>query len=215
MKEILKPHIEIGRNPESEPDQRKYALLSVFDKRGIIDFARALDKLEYSIISSGGTARALREDGIPVTPVEQITGNPECFDGRMKTISFQVEGGILYDRKDPRHVEDAKRLGVPQIDIVACNLYPFEQIVSNLNVTMYEAVHNIDVGGPTMIRAAAKNHKDVLVVIDPDDYQRVAQALKDGKVTPELRMELAGKAFERTAEYDRNIAEFLKKQGNK
>lgn len=134
----------------------KYALLSVYDKAGIAGFARTLDALGYRIISAGGTEKALRDVGIDVVPVQDITGNPESFDGRMKTISFQIESGILYDRTNPSHVQQAKDLGIRKIDLVACNLYPFEQTVQNPNVKLDQAVESIDVGGPTMVRAAAK-----------------------------------------------------------
>lgn len=197
--------------PEVEKTQA-YALLSVYDKTGIADFAQALDGLGYRIVSTGGTARALTVNGIPVLPIQDITGNPESFDGRMKTISFQAEAGILFDRTNPSHVEQAQQLGVPRIDIVVCNLYPFEATIAKPNVTLAEAIENIDVGGPTMVRAAAKNHKNVLVVVDPADYPRITNALQKGEATDELRQELAAKAFGHTAFYDAQIARFLSKE---
>jgi len=182
---------------------QKYALLSVYDKRNITSFAKKISALGFHIISTGGTARELRAQGIPVIPVEKITGNPECFDGRMKTISFQIESGILFDRKNRAHSEEAKRLNIPAIDVVVCNLYPFEK---------KNSIENIDVGGPTMIRAAAKNCENVLVVIDPEDYERVAAALEEGNILPELRRSLAAKAFAHTAFYDSLIASYFNRE---
>lgn len=201
---------EVQPNPELE-STKKYALLSVSDKTGVVELARTIEGLGYTIISSGGTAKALSENGIPVTPVEKITGNPECFEGRMKTISFQVEGGILFDRKKPIHVEEAGRLNVPQIDLVVCNLYPFEKTVRKQGVTLDEAVENIDVGGPTMVRAAAKNFQNVLVITDPADYQKVGEALRTNTVTRELRQELAIKAFRHLSFYDAQIGDYLER----
>ena len=179
----------------------KYALLSVYDKTGISDFARVLVKSGYTIISTGGTYDQLKKDGVNVTPIEEVTGNPrDSFDGRMKTISFQVESGILFDRKNPKHVEQAKKLGVPQIDVVICNLYPFEEKSS---------IETIDVGGPTMIRAAAKNYENVIVVVSPEDYGEVASAMENGKVTEEFRKELASKAFYHLSFYDSQIGNYF------
>lgn len=183
---------------------KKFALLSVYDKTGISDLAKVLINLGYEIISTGGTLEALEKDGIRVTPIEEVTGNPrDSFDGRMKTISFQIEGGILFDRKNPAHVEQAKKLNMPQIDIVVCNLYPFEQ---------KQSVENIDVGGPTMIRAAAKNYQNVIVVVTSGDYRRAIEALEDNKVTDEFRKELAAKAFYHLSIYDSQIGQFLSKE---
>lgn len=195
--------------PETERSNR-YALLSVSNKTGIIDFARSLDALGFRIISTGGTAKALTDEGLNVVPIQDITGNPESFDGRMKTISFQVEGGILYDRTNPSHVEEAKDLGIKRIDLVVANFYPFEQTVQNPNVTLDQAVESIDVGGPTMVRAAAKNFKNVLVVVDPNDYARVAEALQTNSVSQDLRLALAAKAFGHLSFYDAQIARHLR-----
>lgn len=178
----------------------RYALISVSDKTGIADFARALDSLGFKIISTGGTAKALTEAGLNVTPIQDITGNPESFDGRMKTISFQIESGILFDRSNPDHLKQACDLDIKPIEIVVCNLYPFEKTPN---------VENIDVGGPTMVRSAAKNFQNVLVVIDPNDYETVARALKSGSVTDELRQALAAKAFNHLSFYDAQIARHL------
>ncbi len=178
----------------------KYALLSVFDKTGIIELAGKLHELGYKIISTGGTAKILIEDKIPVISISEITGNPESFDGRMKTISFQIEGGILYDRTNPVHVKEARELNIKPIDIVVCNLYPFEQ---------KQTIENIDVGGPTMIRSAAKNFKNVLVIIDPNDYQMVIDYLYRHPERSDIRKELAAKAFNHLSFYDSQIASFL------
>lgn len=178
----------------------KYALLSVSDKRGIGEFGKAIAALGYQIISTGGTAKALSEAGVAVIPISEITGEPESFDGRMKTISFQIESGILFDRGNPVHVAEAVALKIKPIDIVVCNLYPFEES---------PAIENIDVGGPAMIRAAAKNHKHVVVVIDPADYGRVAEKLKNDTITAEERGQLAAKAFWHLSFYDSQVAGFL------
>src|SRR5258708_18654278 len=148
---------------------KKYALISVSDKTSIVPFAQAIAKAGYEIISTGGTAKELQNANISVTPIQEITGNPESFDGRMKTISFAIESALLYDRKNLQHLKEAKNLKIKQIDIVVCNLYPFEKTITDKKVTYQQAIENIDVGGPTMIRAAAKN--GLIVVIDPTDYQ--------------------------------------------
>ena len=179
----------------------KYALLSVYDKTGISDFARVLSKQGFKIISTGGTFETLKKDDIKVIPIEEITGNPrDSFDGRMKTISFQIESGILFDRKNKSHIEQAEKLNIPQIDIVVCNLYPFET---------NPGIETIDVGGPTMIRAAAKNHESVLVVVSPEDYGKVADALVKKEVTEKLRKDLAAKAFYHLSFYDSQIGNYF------
>ena len=147
----------------------KRALISVYDKKGIADFAKELAGLGWEIISTGGTAKVLKEAKISIIPIEKITGNPEAFDGRMKTISFQVESAILYERNNQKHAKEAKRLKILPIDMVVCNLYPFEEVIRQKGVSLKEAVGNIDIGGPTMIRAGAKNYKYVIVIIDPED----------------------------------------------
>lgn len=187
----------------------RYALISVSDKTGIIPLAKTLSELDYKIISTGGTAKLLSEHGISVIPIELVTGNAESFDGRMKSISFQIESGILYDRANDTHVKEAAELGIKDIRLVVCNLYPFEKTTSNPKVTVDEAVENIDVGGPTMIRSAAKNFKNVLVVVTPEDYDRVGTALETNQVTEALRKELAAKAFSHLSLYDSLIARFL------
>lgn len=204
----------LGAVTEHSPAQPRYALLSVFNKTGITDMARVLQRTGYTIISSGGTYNALVKDGVEgVVPIEEITGNPrDSFSGRMKTISFAIEGGILFDRDDPTHTQQAAELAVPQIDVVVCNLYPFEQTISQVGVTKEEAIHNIDVGGPTMVRAAAKNHDSVLVVVDPEDYPQVSEALINNRVVPELRQRLAARAFGHLSLYDSIIARYLNEE---
>lgn len=197
-----------GRKPLSTASQ-KYALISVSDKKGVVAFAGRIQKLGYTILSTGGTAKELKKHNIKVTPVEEVTGNPESFDGRMKTISFQIESGILFDRDSPKHIKEAEELGIKPIDIVACNLYPFAETIKKPTVTLEDAVENIDVGGPTMVRAAAKNFKHVIVVVDPADYETVATALKNNSVEETLRRELAAKAFSHLSFYDSQIAQYL------
>lgn len=190
----------------------KYALLSVSNKDGVIDFAKSLVSLGFKIISTGGTAKVLSANKIPVVPIQEITGNPESFDGRMKTISFQIESGILYDRTDPSHVKQAKELGIKSIDLVACNLYPFEETIKNPKVNFEDAIENIDVGGPTMVRAAAKNFKNVLVVVDPSDYEKVKEELIKDQINNNFRQALAAKAFYHLSFYDSQIAGFFSKE---
>lgn len=187
----------------------QYALLSVFDKTGIVELARGLEGLGYSIVSTGGTAKVLIQEGINVTPIEKITGNPEAFDGRMKTISFQIEGGILFDRTNAGHVSQAKKLQVPEVSIVVCNLYPFEQTLKKPKVTHPEIIENIDVGGPTMVRSAAKNYRNVLVVTDPEDYTGILAALLNNKADEKFREYLAAKAFGHLTTYDSQIAQYF------
>lgn len=208
ISENLNP-MKVSKTSKQRNKNRNYALLSVFDKTGIIEFAKILDQNGYWIVSTGGTAKVLIAAEIPVVPIQNITGNPESFDGRMKTISFQTEGGILYDRKNAKHVRQARELGVPKIDIVVCNLYPFEATVQKKGATDSEIIESIDVGGPTMIRSGGKNHENVLVVTDPNDYIRVAEALEKDVVTVQLRRALAAKAFGHLAFYDAQIAKHL------
>ena len=194
--------------PETEQTQR-YALISVSDKTGVVGLAKIIDRAGYRIISTGGTAKALTDDGLPVIPIQEITGTPESFEGRMKTISFRIEGGILFDRTKTSQVKEAEKLGVPQIDLVVANLYPFEKTVADPNTTYDEATEQIDVGGPTMVRSAAKNHKSVVIIVDPKDYDRVGEAIKAGEIDPQLKRELAAKAFGHLSLYDSQIRQFL------
>lgn len=187
----------------------KYALISVYDKTGIADFAKKLIAYGYKIISTGGTAKVLKNAGLDVTPIEKITHNPESFDGRMKTISFQIGGGILFDRTNQSHRKQAQELKIPSIDVVVCNLYPFEKTVSDFQVSLKTAIENIDIGGPTMIRSAAKNYQHVLVVTDPQDYEEVANALNNNDLLTPLRRKLSAKAFYLTSYYDSLIGRYF------
>ncbi|MEM2875228.1 MAG: bifunctional phosphoribosylaminoimidazolecarboxamide formyltransferase/IMP cyclohydrolase, partial [Candidatus Hadarchaeales archaeon] len=185
------------------------ALISVSDKRGIVDLARVLQGLGVEIVSTGGTARVLRDAGIDVRDVSQITGFPEMMDGRVKTLHPRIHGGMLAVRKKADHVKAAQEHGIPLIDMVVVNLYPFEETVMR-GAELEEAVENIDIGGPAMIRSAAKNFESVAVVVDPDDYGWVAEELKrTGNLSAESRRRLAIKAFSHTARYDALIAEYL------
>lgn len=189
----------------------RYALLSVYDKTGIVEFARSIVSLGYKIISTGGTAKVLSENKIPVIPIQEVTGNPESFDGRMKTIGFQIEGGILFDRSNPKHIKEAAELNIKPIDVVVCNLYPFEQTIANPKITLFDAIENIDVGGPTMIRAAAKNFRNVLVIVDPQDYRKISNMLAKTSIAEAFRQQLAAKAFYHLSFYDSQIARFFNK----
>ncbi len=184
------------------------ALLSVSDKSGIVEFAKELIELGYEIVSTGGTWRVLKDAGLEVTEISEITQFPECFGGRVKTLNPYVHGGILYRRDKPDHVEEAKRLGIEAIDIVCVNLYPFKETIERTD-DFEEIIENIDIGGPTMVRSAAKNFESVLIVTDPKDYPRVIEALKGGTNTLEFRRELMIKAFEHTADYDATIANYM------
>ena len=185
------------------------ALISVSDKQGIAEFARGLEALGWEIISTGGTARALSGAGVSVIGIKDVTGFPEIMDGRLKTLHPAVHGGLLARRDLPAHMEALRDHGIQPIDLVAVNLYPFRKTVSRGDVTLAEAIEQIDIGGPTMLRSAAKNHAAVLVVVDPGDYGRVLQALEGDDVSDELRLELAAKVFAHTASYDGGIATFL------
>ncbi len=183
------------------------ALLSVFDKTGLIPFAQALEAAGVEIISTGGTAKALREQGIAVIDLSDHTGFPEMLDGRVKTLHPKIHGGLLYIRGNATHEAAVAEHGIKQIDLVAVNLYPFEKTVSKPDVTFAEAIENIDIGGPSMLRSAAKNHESVTVVSDPADYVMVAEQIaKSGNTTLELRKRLAAKVFARTSAYDGQIA---------
>lgn len=191
----------------------KRALLSVSDKTGIVDFARELVELGFEIVSTGGTHKAIADAGIPVTGVSDITGFPECLDGRVKTLHPKIHAGILAMRENPEHMKQLAELGVDTIDVVAINLYPFKQTIMKDGVELAEAIENIDIGGPTMIRAAAKNYQDVAVVVDPADYNVVLGELKaSGAVSKETKFKLAYKVFEHTSSYDTLIAEYLRRQ---
>jgi phosphoribosylaminoimidazolecarboxamide formyltransferase / IMP cyclohydrolase len=190
------------------------ALISVSDKTGVAAFARALERQGVDIISTGGTAVLLRKEKIPVRDISSFTAFPEVLDGRVKTLHPRVHGGLLYKRGNPEHETQARECGFDPIDLVVVNLYPFEATVAKAGVTLAEAIENIDIGGPSMIRSAAKNYESVAVVVDPHDYDVVLNNMQDndGETTLKLRERLAIKAFNRSAEYDRAIATFLNKE---
>lgn len=192
---------------------KKRALISVSDKTGAVDFARELNALGFEVISTGGTAKAIADAGIAVTEVSDITGFPECLDGRVKTLHPMIHAGVLAMRSNPDHMKQIKELGVTPIDVVAINLYPFKAtILKEPPVSLEVAIENIDIGGPTMIRAAAKNWQDVAVVVDPKDYETVIAEYKaNGEVSKETKFKLAGKVFEHTAQYDALINAYLRK----
>jgi phosphoribosylaminoimidazolecarboxamide formyltransferase / IMP cyclohydrolase len=186
------------------------ALVSVSDKRGLEDLARALAAAGVEILSTGGTARALAEWGVPVTAVGDYTGSPEILDGRVKTLHPRIHGGILGIRENPRHQREMDANAIKPIDMVVVNLYPFEAVTARAETSFAEAIENIDIGGPSMVRSAAKNHADVTVVVDPDDYPAVMEELRrDGTVSPATNRRFAEKAFALTARYDGAIADYL------
>jgi len=191
----------------------KFALLSVSDKTGIVSFAKSLaEEFGFTLLSTGGTASLLRENSIPVTDVSDHTGFPEMMDGRVKTLHPKVHGGLLCLRDNAQHREAAVEHDIKMIDLVVVNLYPFEDTVSRVDVSLNEAIEQIDIGGPSMLRSAAKNHKDVTVLCDPSDYGRVLDAMKSGEGLSSLRKELALKVFLKTSAYDGSISEYLKSQ---
>ncbi len=192
---------------------KKRALISVSDKTGIIAFAKELDTLGYEIISTGGTAKAISDAGVNVIGVSDITGFPECLDGRVKTLHPKIHAGVLAMRSNSEHMKQIEELDVAPIDIVVINLYPFKQTILKEGVELEEAIENIDIGGPTMLRAAAKNYQDVAVVIDPADYAVVTEELKaNGEVSLKTKFKLAYKVFENTSHYDTMIAKYLREQ---
>jgi phosphoribosylaminoimidazolecarboxamide formyltransferase/IMP cyclohydrolase len=188
----------------------KQALISVSDKTGVLDFARALQALGYRLLSTGGTARLLADAGLPVTEVAEITGFPEMLDGRVKTLHPRIHGGLLARRDEPAHMAALAEHAIAPIEILAVNLYPFEQTVARPDCSLDEAIENIDIGGPAMLRAAAKNHGSVAVVVDPGDYLGVLDELRSsGGVSAATRRVLAQKVFAHTARYDGMISNYL------
>ena len=191
-------------------EQIRRALISVSDKTGLVPLARALAGAGVELISTGGTAKALREAGLKVTDLSAYTGFPEMLDGRVKTLHPKVHGGLLYVRGNETHEAAIRSHGIQPIDLVVVNLYPFEQTVARPGVTLEEAIENIDIGGPSMLRSAAKNHESVTVMVDPADYEIVAKQVQEtGHTTLELRRRLAARVFARTASYDAAIAAHL------
>jgi phosphoribosylaminoimidazolecarboxamide formyltransferase/IMP cyclohydrolase len=191
----------------------KRALISVSDKHGILDFAKRLEKLNIEILSTGGTAKLLRNSGVKVKDVSEFTGFPEMLEGRVKTLHPKIHGGLLGRRSNPEHVKQMKEHGIEPIDLVVVNLYPFEQTVAQPGCTLEEAIENIDIGGPTMLRSAAKNYTDVAVVVSPRDYGRVLEEIqKTGEVSAKTRFELCRTVFLHTARYDSAISAWLDNQ---
>ena len=191
----------------------KRALISVSNKLGAVELAKSLSKCGIEIISTGGTMKAIRAVGIPVTYVSDVTGFPEIMDGRVKTLNPKIHGGILAVRDNPNHVKQMQENNIQPIDLVVVNLYPFKATIKKADVTLAEAVENIDIGGPAMIRAAAKNFKFVTVVTNPDRYEEIAKKISEtGGIDYETRKKLAAEAFAHTADYDKMIADYLSKQ---
>lgn len=188
----------------------KRALLSVSDKKGIVEFAEALAKLGVELLSTGGTAKLIREAGIAVKDVSEVTGFPECLDGRVKTLHPVIHGGILAIRDKEAHMKTLRELSIETIDLVVINLYPFKETILKEGVTLEEAIENIDIGGPTMLRSAAKNYRDVTVVVNPQDYEKVlAEIQASGETSEKTRYQLARKVFQHTSHYDTLIADYL------
>lgn len=194
----------------------KRALLSVSDKRGIVEFGKGLAAMGVDIISTGGTMKALRDAGVPVTAVQDVTGFPEMMDGRVKTLHPKIHGAILAMRDHESHVQAMKDHGITPIDLVVVNLYPFKETIAKPDVTLADAIENIDIGGPCMVRAAAKNNKFVAIVTNPDMYGEITELLKkDGELSDAYRLNLARLAFTHTAEYDAAIAAYLTEEVRK
>lgn len=191
----------------------KNALISVSDKANIVDFAKKLKALGVRIISTGGTERALRQEGLDVVNISDVTGFPECLDGRVKTLHPKIHAGILAIRDNKEHMEQLSKLEIDTVDIIVVNLYPFKQTILKDNVTLEDAIENIDIGGPTMLRAAAKNYRDVIVIVDPEDYGKVISEIDEyGDVSEKTRFYLAFKVFNHTAAYDALIASYLREK---
>jgi phosphoribosylaminoimidazolecarboxamide formyltransferase/IMP cyclohydrolase len=188
------------------------ALISLTDKSGIEDFAKALTEMGIEILSTGGTSKKMRDNGIAVKDVSEFTGFPEMLDGRVKTLHPLVHGGILNQRENADHQQQCAEHGIKPIDIVAVNLYAFEKTVADPNCSLDDAIENIDIGGPTLLRASAKNFRDVTVIVDPADYEQVlAEIRASGNTTLKTRFKLAVKVFQLTSAYDTAIANWLEK----
>ncbi|MCK8059608.1 MULTISPECIES: bifunctional phosphoribosylaminoimidazolecarboxamide formyltransferase/IMP cyclohydrolase [unclassified Fusibacter] len=190
---------------------KKRALISVFDKTGVVEFAANLVRLGFEVVSTGGTLKLLKDKGIAVTGITEITGFPECLDGRVKTLHPVVHAGILAMRENKEHMATLDEFGIATIDVVAINLYPFRETVSKPECTMEDAIENIDIGGPTMLRSAAKNHKDVIVAVDPADYAWIVEGLEKEDISFNQKQLLALKVFEHTAHYDAMISDHLRR----
>ena len=189
------------------------AIISVTDKSGIVDFAKELSNFDIQILSTGGTARVLRDGGISVTDISDYTGFPEMMDGRVKTLHPKVHGGLLGLRDNPDHFNMMQKYGIMPIDMVVVNLYQFEKTVAKAGVTLEDAIENIDIGGPSMLRSSAKNFRYVTVIVDPDDYKVVLteMAQTGGETSLKTRFGLAAKVFRLTHQYDGAIASYLEK----
>lgn len=188
-------------------NKKSFVLASVFDKTGIVDFTRKLKALGYEIISTEGTGKELAKNGISFIPAQKVSKNPDKLEDCIKTISFRIEAGILFDRSNLNHLKEVKKLGIKPIDIVICNFPSLKRVIQtpkDFNI------RNIDVGGPLMVRAAATNFKHVLVIVDPNDYKKVANAILKKKITDEFKRRLAIKAFTYTRSYDHEIIQYLK-----
>lgn len=191
---------------------KKRALLSVSDKTGLIDLAKTLIAHHYELISTGGTKKSLQDAGLSVLGIEEVTGFPEMLDGRVKTLHPLVHGGLLFKRADPTHVAQVQAAHIQAIDVVVVNLYPFQKTIEKADCTIEEAIENIDIGGPSMLRSAAKNHQDVTVLCDPQDYESFKQNLNDqGETDLVFRVAMAAKVYRTTAAYDALIAEYMNK----
>src|SRR3989442_11934618 len=201
----------IRRPPRSTlfPYTTLFRSLVVFDKRGAVEFARELVKLGWEIVPTGGTAEALRREQVPVIGIEDVTGFPEMMDGRAKTLHPKVHGGLLARRDNSGDLAAMQQHGITPIDLVAVNLYPFRETVAKPATTFAQAIEQIDIGGPSMLRSAAKNHQSVIVIVDPDDYPSIITRLKDGGVAVNERQALAAQGFAHTAAYDAPILAYL------
>ena len=196
----------------------KRAIMSVSNKKSVVEFAKELHTFGIEILSTGGTAKTLRDAGIPVKDVSEHTGSPEMLDGRVKTLHPKIHGGLLSRRDNPKDMEEIRKYGIDIIDMVVVNLYPFEETISTPGVTFAEAIENIDIGGPAMLRSASKNFQNVVVIVDPSDYERIITEMKglNGDLSYKTRLELAKKVFRHTSRYDTIIADYLTKvlEGN-
>ncbi len=190
------------------------AIISLSDKAGIVEFAQSLQGFGVEILSTGGTAKVLREKGLRIKDVSEYTGFPEMLDGRVKTLHPKIHGGLLGIRDNPAHAEQMKEHGIKAIDMVVVNLYPFEETVAKPSCTLEEAIENIDIGGPSMLRAAAKNYPYVTVIVDPADYKPILEEMKKagGSVSKETNFRLAKKVYRLTSQYDQAIYQYLEKK---
>lgn len=191
----------------------KRAIISVSNKKGVAEFAKELNSMGIEILSTGGTAKTLRDAGVPVKDVSEHTGSPEMLDGRVKTLHPKIHGGLLSRRENPKDMEEINKHGIETIDMVVVNLYPFEETISKPGVSFADAIENIDIGGPAMLRSASKNFQDVAVIVDPSDYEKIISEMKNlnGDLSYKTRLGLAKKVFKHTSRYDGLIAEYLTK----